>query len=133
LDHTEFTVLALQFYDVYRESILGFASQNALGGEHIALVTPTLVSPGFSVLPGFAPAGELLLGASRRAHPLFGSSRKAKPLCGGKGHKTIDAPVRPHGLGGRRPWMRAGQLAALKQGQPVHESVHTWGRAAGVG
>ena len=36
--------LALQFYDVYRESILGFASKKALGGERIALVYPTLVS-----------------------------------------------------------------------------------------
>ena len=43
-DHTEFMVLALQFYDVYRESILGFASKKALAGEHIALVYPTLVS-----------------------------------------------------------------------------------------
>jgi hypothetical protein len=37
-DHTEFMVLALQLYDVYRESILGFASKKALAGEHIALV-----------------------------------------------------------------------------------------------
>ena len=43
-DHTEFMVLALQLYDVYRESILGFASKKALAGEHIALVYPTLVS-----------------------------------------------------------------------------------------
>ena len=44
LDHTESMVLALQLYDVYRESILGFASKKALAGEHIALVYPTLVS-----------------------------------------------------------------------------------------
>ena len=43
-DHTEFMVLALQLDDVYRESILGFASNKALAGEHIALVYPTLVS-----------------------------------------------------------------------------------------
>ena len=36
-------VLVLQLYDVYRESILGFASKKALGGERIALVYPTLV------------------------------------------------------------------------------------------
>ena len=44
LDHTEYMVLAIQLYDVYRESILGFASKKALAGEHIALVYPTLVS-----------------------------------------------------------------------------------------
>jgi len=44
MDHTEFMVLALQLYDVYPESILGFASKKALAGEHIALVYPTLVS-----------------------------------------------------------------------------------------
>ena len=43
-DHTAFMVLALQLDDVYRESILGFASKKALAGEHIALVPPTLVS-----------------------------------------------------------------------------------------
>ena len=43
-DHTEFRVLALQLYDVYRESILGFVSKKGLAGEHIALVCPTLVS-----------------------------------------------------------------------------------------
>ena len=43
-DHTEYMALVLQFYDVYRESILGFASKKALGGERIALVNPTLVS-----------------------------------------------------------------------------------------
>jgi hypothetical protein len=61
MDHTEFMVLALQLDDVYRESILGFASKKALGGKRIALVNPTLVSTWFSVLPGFAPAGEDLL------------------------------------------------------------------------
>jgi hypothetical protein len=37
-------VLALQLYDVYRESILGFTSKKAFVGECIALVSPTLVS-----------------------------------------------------------------------------------------
>jgi len=37
-------VLVLQPYDVYRDLILGFASQKVLAGEHIALVYPTLVS-----------------------------------------------------------------------------------------
>jgi len=43
-DNTEFMVLALQLYDVYWESILGFVSKKALAGEHIALVYATLVS-----------------------------------------------------------------------------------------
>ena len=54
-DHTEFMVLALQVYDAYQESIIGFASKKALGGERFTLVSPTLESRGFSVLPGFAP------------------------------------------------------------------------------
>jgi hypothetical protein len=37
-------VLALQLYDVYRESILGFVSKKALVGERIALVYATPVS-----------------------------------------------------------------------------------------
>jgi hypothetical protein len=37
-------VLVLQLYDVYRESILEFASKKALAGKHIALVNPTFVS-----------------------------------------------------------------------------------------
>ena len=61
MDHTEFVVLVLQLYDFYREPILGFASQKVLADERIALVSPTLVSTCFSVLPGFAPAGEALL------------------------------------------------------------------------
>jgi hypothetical protein len=36
-------VLALHLYDVYRKSILGFASKNLLAGEPIALVEPTFV------------------------------------------------------------------------------------------
>ena len=43
-DHIEFMVLVLQLYDVYREPILGFASQKVLAGERIARVNPTLVS-----------------------------------------------------------------------------------------
>jgi hypothetical protein len=49
-----------RLYDVHGESILGLVSQNTSVGECIALVSLTLVSAGFSVLPGFAPAGDLL-------------------------------------------------------------------------
>jgi hypothetical protein len=38
------------------ESILVSARQYALAGERIALVPPTLVTTGFSVLPGRTPA-----------------------------------------------------------------------------
>jgi hypothetical protein len=44
LDHLEFMALALQLDDVYRESILGVVSKNALAGERLARVSPTLVS-----------------------------------------------------------------------------------------
>ena len=43
-DHTEFGVLALPHDDVYRESILEFASKKALAGERVAPVYPILVS-----------------------------------------------------------------------------------------
>jgi hypothetical protein len=44
LDHTAFMLLPLPVDAVYRESLLGFASQNVLAGERIAGVSPTLVS-----------------------------------------------------------------------------------------
>ncbi|MDH3505035.1 MAG: hypothetical protein OEM58_10990 [Nitrospirota bacterium] len=43
-DHSEFMVLVLQFDDAYPESILGVASKQALAGERLARVSPTLVS-----------------------------------------------------------------------------------------
>jgi len=42
------------------------------------------------------------------------------PFVSAKGPKTIDAPSGLIRLVGRRPWMRAGQLAALKQGPPIY-------------
>jgi hypothetical protein len=96
-------VLALQLYDVYRESILGFTSKKALGGKRIALVNPTLVSTWFSVLPGFAPAGESLLFRQKAPKPV--TPRLASL-------KRTDASL----------W-RADQLAALRQGPPADESV----------
>ena len=41
-DHSEYMVLALQLDDVYREFLLGFAS-NLLAGEHAARVSATLI------------------------------------------------------------------------------------------
>ncbi len=113
MDYTKFMVLALQLYDVYRESILGFASQKALGGERIALVTLTLVSTCFSVLPGFAPAGEALLFRQKAPKPL---TPRLVSL------ERTDASLR-----------RADQLAPLKQGPPADESVPPLGQTAGVG
>jgi len=105
-------VLALQLYDVYRESILGFASKKALGGKRIALVNPTLVSTWFSVLPGFAPAGEALLFRQKAPKPL---TPRLVSL------ERTDASLR-----------RADQLAPLKQGPPADESVPPLGQTAGV-
>ena len=72
--------LALQLYDVYRESILGFTSKKALEGEHITLVPPTLVSTGFSVLPGFAPAGELVAWGVPKGATFVVEQKDPKPL-----------------------------------------------------
>ena len=54
-------VLSLPLDDWYRESILGFTGQNPLAGARVSHMSRILVSTGFSVLPGFAPAGEALL------------------------------------------------------------------------
>jgi len=113
MDHTEFMVLVLQLYDFYREPILGFASQKVLADERIPLVSPTLVSTCFSVLPGFAPASEALLFRQKDPKPL--TPRPA----------SSDKSNAGHG--------RAGQLAVLKQGPPVNRNVRLWDRAAGAG
>ncbi len=106
-------VLALQLYDVYGKSTLRFASQQALASTRVALVSPTLASQWFSVLPGFAPAGEALL--FRQKAPKLLTPRLA--LLEG-----TDANLR-----------RADQLAPLTQGPPVDESVPPLGQTAGVG
>ena len=106
-------VLAVQLYDVYRESILGFVSKKALRGKRIALVNPTLVSTWFSVLPGFGPAGEVLLFRQKTPKPL---TPRLVSL------ERMDASLR-----------RADQLAPLKQGPPADESVPPLGQTAGVG
>ncbi len=43
-DQTESMVLALQLYNVYRESPVGFTSKKSLAGERIAFVSPILVA-----------------------------------------------------------------------------------------
>jgi len=65
------------------------------------------------VLPGFGPAAEPLLFRQKQPKPLM--PRLAS-------FNEMDAN---HG--------RASQLAALKQGSPTDESVHSEGRTAGVG
>jgi hypothetical protein len=106
-------VLVLPLDDVYRESILGFASQKVLADERIALVSPIIVSTRFSVLPGFAPAGEALLFRQKGPKPM--TPRLASL-------ERTDASLR-----------RADQLAPLKQGPPADESVPPFSQTAGVG
>ena len=53
--------------------------------------------------------------------------------CSAKEPKTIDAPFGLTGLGGRSYWMKAGQLAGLKQDPPVDKSIRLSGRTAGFG
>ena len=47
-----------------------FPVEKALAGERIALMSPTLVLTCFSVLPGFAPAGEALLFRKKGPKPV---------------------------------------------------------------
>ena len=77
------------------------------------MVHPTHASMGFSVLPGFAPAGEALLFRQKAPKPV--TPRLA--LLEG-----TDASLR-----------RADQLAPLKQGPPPDKSVPPVGQTAGVG
>ena len=65
-------------------------------------------------MPGFVPAAE----------PLYVPTKVAK---------TIDAHPGLIRVGGRKLYVRADQLAALRQGPPVIESVRPWDRTAGVG
>jgi hypothetical protein len=106
-------VLVLQLYDVYRGSILGFARAKVLAVEQIALAPPIIVSTEFSVLPGFAPAGEALLFWQKDPKPLTSHLALLE---------RTDASLR-----------RADKLAALKQGPPADESVPPLGQTAGVG
>ena len=96
-----------------RESTLGWASQQALAGDCVALVSPNLTSKWFSALPGFALAGEALLFRQKAPKPLTPHLALLE---------GTDASLR-----------RADQLAPLKQGPPAEESVPPLGQTAGVG
>jgi len=90
-----------------------FPVEKALADERIALMFPTLVWTGCSVLPGFAPAGEALL---------FWQ----------KDPKPVTPRLASLALADANLW-RADQLAALKQGPPADKSVLPLGQTAGVG
>ncbi|MEC4680352.1 MAG: hypothetical protein VST67_06590 [Nitrospirota bacterium] len=105
-DHTEFRVLALQLYDVYGKSTLSFTSHQALASTRVALVSPTLASQWFLVLPGFAPAGEVAPWRVPKGAPVVVEA---------KGPKTIDAPSGLIGGDGRQ----------LEKDGPTR-SAHTW-------
>ncbi len=77
-------VLALQLYDVYRESILGLGRKNGLTGEPIALMRTTLMFNVIFCVAGFRPG--------RRG-----------PFVPTKGPKTIDAPSGLMREAGRQP------------------------------
>ena len=90
-----------------------FPVKNALPVQSFALISPLLLSTGCSVKPGFAPAGEALLFRQKDPKPMTPRPASLHEMDAGHG--------------------RASQLAALKQGSPDYESVHSEGRAAGVG
>jgi hypothetical protein len=116
-------VLVLQPYGVYREPILGFASQKVLADERIALVSPIIVSTCFSVLPGFAPARELVAWRVPEGATVVVEGKDPKPLTPRLASlERTDASLR-----------RADQLAPLKQGPPADEGVPPLGQTAGDG
>jgi len=77
-------VLVLQLDDVYRGSILGFATQKMLAVKRIALVPPNHRVNRVFCVAGFRPG--------RRG-----------PFVPAKGPKTIDAPSCLIGADGRQP------------------------------
>ena len=99
----------------------GGCQEKGLAGECLARVSPTLVSTCYSVLPGFAPAGEVLLLGQKAPKPVTprlatwertdASLRRADPLA-----ESILSYVE-----------------GLKQGQPADESVPPLSQTAGVG
>jgi len=64
-------------------------------------------------MPGFGPAAEILFFREKDPKPLTPHPASSEKANAGYG--------------------RADQLAELRQGPPVHESVRLWGRMAGVG
>jgi len=127
-DHSACMVLACQFGDGYRKSVLGVASQQALAGECLARASPTLVSTCCSVWPGFAPAGEAPSTWLRTG--LLFRQKASKPVT----PRLASWEGRDAGL------RRAGQLAesilshveGLTHGPPAEESVPPVGQTAGV-
>jgi hypothetical protein len=79
--------------------------------------------------------------SARQPSLLLGASRRAQPLLGSKRTQNHYRPVRPHKM--RRTLAAGGRaelgepvlsfVEGLRQGPPIHESVHRWGRVAGVG
>ena len=107
-------VLVLQLDDVYRGSILGFATQKMLAVKRIALVPPNHRVNRVFCVAGFRPG--------RRG-----------PFVPAKGPKTIDAPCLASLVRMDANLGRADQLASLKQGPPTDESVPPLSQTAGVG
>jgi len=73
-------------------------------------------------MPGFVPAAELVAWRVPKGATFVVEQKDPKPV--------IPCPASSNEVDARHG--RAGQLALLRQGPPVHESVHPWGRAAGV-
>jgi len=85
------------------------------------------------VLPGFAPAGELVAWRVPKGAPFVVEQKDPITVALFETHHT---PVTPRLAALERTdaslW-RAGQLAPLKQGPPADESVPPLGQTAGVG
>ena len=126
-------VLILQPYDVYRELILGFASQKVLADERIALVSPIIVSTCFSVLPGFAPAGELVVWRVPKGATFVVEQMDPITVALFETHHTLVTPRLASLERTDASLRRADQLAPLKQGPPADEGVPPLGQTAGVG
>ncbi len=74
-------------------------------------------------MPGFGPAAEVVACRVLKGATFVGEGKDPKPLS--------PRPASSNAANASRG--RAGQLAALRQGPPIHMSVHPWGRVAGAG
>jgi hypothetical protein len=115
-------VLDLPLDDVCWESILEFV-KNGWEVNVLHLLLPSFTSTGFPVLPGFGPAAELVAWRVPKGATIVVEQKDPKP-------------VTPHPAsfnGTDANFRRAVQLAPLKQGPPVDESLRPSGQTAGVG
>ncbi len=81
-------------------------------------------------MPGFGPATELVAWRVPKGATFVVEQKDPKPLTPRPALINVDAS---HGRAAQLAEPVLSRAEGLRQGPPVHESVHPWGRMAGVG